>query len=63
MAAQGGLRHYSSFAYQMSYVMQMMGAPHIQDGLAAVGAVGGEEGEVVRLAERPAVLLKEVAVG
>lgn len=27
-----------------------------------MGAVGGEEGEVVRLAVRPSILLKEVAV-
>lgn len=40
----------------------MMGASHIQNGLVAVGTVGGEETEVVRLAVRPSVLFKEVAI-
>lgn len=39
-----------------------MGASHVQNGLVAVGTVGGEEAEVVGLAVRPSVLLKEVAV-
>lgn len=40
----------------------VVAASHIENGLAAVGTVGGEEGEVVRLAVRPPVLFKEVAI-
>lgn len=58
----GGLRHYSGFSRQISCVTHLMGASHVQNGLVAVGAVWGEEGEVVRLAVRPPILLKEVAV-
>jgi len=34
--------------------------PHVEDGLAALGTVGGEQREVVGLAVRTAILLEEI---
>lgn len=60
--ASGALSYYSGFSYQRRLVTQTVAASHVQNGLVAVGTVGGEEGEVVRLAVRPSVLFKEVAI-
>lgn len=45
----------------MTHARPSFSVAHIEDGLVAVGTVGGEQGEVVRLAVRPPVLLEEVA--